>query len=124
MKSNTIPATTPSEVRSPKPVLSVIQGGARKTGKTRRMQQFVKSRPSAFLRIEFDIHRADAPALRSAIDEISNEVGGRLEGPHSFATEQALTNAARALGCFRAAVNALVNAGDPDYKARTAKRAV
>jgi len=54
-------------------------------------------------------------ALRSAIDEISNEVGGRLEGPHAYDKEQALTHAAAALGALRAEVNAKVPAGSKHY---------
>lgn len=59
-----------------------------------------------------DIH---APALRSAIEEISNEVGGRLMGQHAFAKEQALTDAMIGLGVLRAAINKVVPAGDPHY---------
>lgn len=67
------------------------------------------------IRISFEVREEHAPALRSAVEEISNEIGGRLEGPHAFAKEEALTNAAIALGALRAAVNAKVPAGDPYY---------
>lgn len=67
------------------------------------------------VRIVFDVHLEHAPALRSAIDEISQELGGRLEGPHSFNRESALTDAAIAIGALRRAVFALVPAGHPHY---------
>lgn len=68
--------------------------------------------------IKFEVHEAHAPALRSAVEEISNEIGGRLEGMYTFPQEQALTNAAVALGALRRAVDAKVAAGDPDYRGR------
>jgi hypothetical protein len=56
-----------------------------------------------------------APALRSALDELRNIVGGRLEGVHPFAREDALTRAAVAVGDLAAGFNAVIPAGDPDY---------
>lgn len=44
-----------------------------------------------------------APALRSAIEEISNEIGERLVGNHRFDKEEALTRAAAMLGRVRSA---------------------
>lgn len=66
-------------------------------------------------RITFEVADIHAPALRSAIEEISNEVGGRLTGQHAFAKEQALTDAAIGLGTLRKAINKVVGAGDPNY---------
>jgi hypothetical protein len=56
-----------------------------------------------------------APALRSALEEIRNELGGRLEGAFTFAREQAITNASTALGTLSSAINAAVPAGDDHY---------
>ena len=63
----------------------------------------------------FTVPYEHCAALRSAIDEISNEVGGRLEGPHAYDTEQALTHAACALGALRAEVFRKVPAGSKHY---------
>jgi hypothetical protein len=65
--------------------------------------------------ISFTVFLEHAPALRSAVDEISNDIGGRLTGSHSFAKEAALTDAAIALAALRKAVFAKVPAGDPFY---------
>lgn len=76
------------------------------------------SRPSDDLppiRISFTVRAAVAPALRSAIEEISNDIGGRLTGSHRYAKEQALTDAAIALAELRVAVTRKVPAGDPNY---------
>ena len=62
-----------------------------------------------------EIRLEEAPALRSALDEIRNEVGGRLAGSHRFPKEAALTRAVSALGRLAAAVNAVVPEEDPDY---------
>ena len=70
------------------------------------------------VQITFTIDEEVAPALKSAIEEISNEVGGRLEAPHSYDREDALTRAARALGALRAAVSAVVPQADPNYSPR------
>lgn len=67
------------------------------------------------LKITFSVSTEHAPALKSAIDEISNVVGGRLEGAHSFAKEQALTDAAVALGSLRHAIAEKVPKGDAFY---------
>lgn len=55
------------------------------------------------------------PALRSAIQEIRNEVGDRLVGSHKFNKEAALTLAATALGTLAAAINAQVPTEDKHY---------
>ena len=59
------------------------------------------------------------PALRSAIEDISNEIGGRLEGIHQYTKEDALTEAATALGPLRAAVNAVIPVGHVDHETPT-----
>lgn len=56
------------------------------------------------------------PALRSAINEIRNEVGERLAGSHRFAKEYALTRASSALGALSAAINHVIPQEDPDYE--------
>jgi hypothetical protein len=63
-----------------------------------------------------EIPAEHAPALRSAIDEIRNEVGERLAGSHRFPKEYALTRAASALGRLAAAVNTVIPQEDPDYE--------
>jgi len=64
--------------------------------------------------IAFTIREGDGPALRSAIDEIRQKVGQRLEVPHLFAKEHALTNAAIALAALAAELNARF-VEDPHY---------
>lgn len=58
----------------------------------------------------------NAPALRAAIAEIRNELGGRLSGSHRFPKEAALTRAVSALGSLAAAINAVIPEEDPDYE--------
>lgn len=64
------------------------------------------------------VHDEHAPAFRSAIEEIAEEIAGRLEGMHSFAQEQALTDALVPIHNLRAQVFQTVAAGDPHYKKR------
>jgi hypothetical protein len=83
--------------------------------------------------VRFQVHEETLPALYSAIEEISNEVGTRLESPRVYAQQDTLTRAARALGPLRAGISAAhaevaarpENArsrrwdsplGDPDYR--------
>ncbi|MCC2627770.1 MAG: hypothetical protein K0S14_1420 [Thermomicrobiales bacterium] len=56
------------------------------------------------------------PALRSALEDLSNIIGERLVGVHKFEREDALTFAATAVGTLRAAVNQIVPEGHPDYE--------
>lgn len=65
--------------------------------------------------ISFVIDRRFGPALRAAISDISNQVGHKLEQPYAFVTEDALTEAAVALGSLRAAVNAVVPVESKHY---------
>lgn len=74
-----------------------------------------RERTSRLLVITFSIPIEIAPALRSAVEEISHTVGTRLEGSYSFAREQALTDAAESLGALRAAVNRLIPREDQHY---------
>jgi hypothetical protein len=67
------------------------------------------------IKLSFEFHPDHGPALRSAIEEISNTVGGRLVGSHRYAKEQALTDACVVLGALRAAVNSVVPNADPNY---------
>jgi hypothetical protein len=54
-------------------------------------------------------------AFKSAVDDLSDQIGAKLEGPKPYDTEQALTHAAIAVAALRAAVNAQVKAGAKDY---------
>jgi len=72
-------------------------------------------RPCPAIEITLRMPAEIAPAFRSAVDEFSNELGGRLEGSFSFAREQAITDAVRAFGILRATINARIPKGDPHY---------
>lgn len=61
------------------------------------------------------------PAFRSAMEDITNEIGGRLEGIHKYEKEDALTEAAIATNALRAAVNQVVPAGHEDHDTPTAR---
>lgn len=90
---------------------------------TRNIQAKPKSKPTKQrppfsgkkIVIAFEIPVEIAPAFRSAVDEISNELGERLEGPHSFDREEAITDAVMALGALRAAFFSRVPAGHPRW---------
>lgn len=69
----------------------------------------------SLIHIDFAVHAEHASALRSVIDEISQELGERVVGPHSYAREASLTNALVVLGTLRAAVNAKIARGDENY---------
>lgn len=84
----------------------------------RRPTPYVHQMPAAgpgAVEVTFRIHAEHGPALRSALEEIRAEVGGRIEGAHRFAKEAALTRAAVALGSLAAAVNRAFPNADPDY---------
>lgn len=70
------------------------------------------------LTISFTVKEAHAPALRSAIEEISDAVATRTEGKFLTASEHALTCALIGLGQLRAALFPLVPKGDPNYRGR------
>jgi hypothetical protein len=61
--------------------------------------------PEEEISITFRVRRKHGPALRAAIDDIRERVGERSETIASYATEQAVTDAAIALGSLAAAVN-------------------
>lgn len=77
-------------------------------------RQYPENTPG-MTRITFEVADEHAPALRSAVEELSNLLGTRLEGAHSFAKEQALTDATICVGTMRAAVNRVIAKGDPNY---------
>jgi hypothetical protein len=79
------------------------------------MTQVANPKAARTLKIEFEVSSEHAPALRSAIEEISNIVGARLEGAHAYAKEDALTDAAVGLGSLRAAISKQVSRGNPFY---------
>lgn len=49
---------------------------------------------------------------------MAEEIAGRLEGMHSFAQEQALTDALVPIHNLRAQVFKVIPTGDPHYKKR------
>jgi hypothetical protein len=63
-----------------------------------------------------DIPSEFGPALRSALEDLSNILGERLVGVHKFEREDSITFAVTALGPLRAAVNQVVPQGDPNYE--------
>lgn len=66
------------------------------------------------LKIQFEIAEQFMPALASAIEEEKNEVGGRLEGSFSFASEKALTDGAVGLGVLYAALQKAIREHNED----------
>lgn len=66
--------------------------------------------------VDAEIPSEFGPALRSALEDLSNIISERLLGVHKFEREDALTFALTALGPLRAAVNQIVPAGHPDYE--------
>ena len=74
--------------------------------------------PETRLTITFEIFKEQAPALRSALEEISDAVAKRAEGAYDYDIEDALVRAMSGLGVLRAAVFAQVPAGDPMYRRR------
>lgn len=91
----------------------------KKNAKKRHLHLVPPSRPAPtpVLTISFEVSTDHAPALKSAVDEISNIIGSRLALSHSFAKEAALTDAAIGVGALRAAVNRVVRRGDSRYAA-------
>lgn len=65
--------------------------------------------------ITANIPSSQAPAFRSALDEMRNELGGRASGAHKYAKEDALTRAVASVGQFAAALNYVIPEGDPNY---------
>jgi hypothetical protein len=117
MASRSTAAALPTP-KSPESIrrLTLIAGaGASNTGTTSRTAQ-----DNRLITVTFDIAEAHAPALRSAIEEISDAVATRVEGKFTNATEHALTCALVGLGQLRAALYPQVPAGDPNYRGRRA----
>lgn len=79
---------------------------ARPTSRQRptRIHWLVETNLSPMIEVRFIVHEETLPALYSAIEEISNEIGSRLEAPHRYAREDSLTFAARALAPLRAGI--------------------
>ena len=71
--------------------------------------------PAPEIEIAFKVTTSNAPALRSAIDELSTILGKRLEGVHKYTKEAALTKAAIAVGALRAAVSRKCPIEERDY---------
>jgi hypothetical protein len=63
-----------------------------------------------------DIPSALGPALRSAIEELRNELGERAAGAHKYDKEDAITRAITAVGTLAATINAVIPEGDPAYE--------
>lgn len=61
-----------------------------------------------------EIPAAHAPAFRSAVTELRNELGERVAGAHRYGKEAALTRAVSGVGNFAGAVNRVIkrDAGD------------
>lgn len=59
-----------------------------------------------------------APAFRSAIQELRDELADRVSGRYEFKREAPFTRAIIALGTFAAALNCVVLAGDPGFGPR------
>lgn len=71
----------------------------------RNVQWLVETQQSPMIEVRFTVHEDTLPALYSAFEEISNEVGARLEAPHRYAREDSLTFASRALAAVRAGLS-------------------
>lgn len=63
-----------------------------------------------------NIPTCQAPSLRSAVDEIRDELGGRASGAHQYNREDSITRAVDAIGKLSSAINYVVPEGDPDYE--------
>jgi hypothetical protein len=70
------------------------------------------------IQITCNVQAAHAPALRSALEEITDAIATRVEGKFTTPTEHALTCALVGLGQLRAALYPMVPAGDPHYRGR------
>lgn len=55
------------------------------------------------------------PSLRSAIQELRNELGGRASGAHQYNREDSIMRALDAVGKLASGLNAVVPEEDPDY---------
>lgn len=99
-----------STLRAPSPAIVV--------GVTPETQRQLRTSGRTITVPSFTIAEEFAPALRSAIEDITNRVGTALESPSSYSRETALTYAAIGLGALRAAVCRVVPTSDVDYEKR------
>lgn len=67
------------------------------------------------LQFSFELYPEHAAALRSVIEEMSVRLARKLEGASVFATEDAWTKGAVALGILRKTVNEKVPAPAPNF---------
>lgn len=58
------------------------------------------------------------PSLRSALQELRDELADRVSGRYEFKREAPFTRAIIALGTFAGALNCVVPAGDPGFGPR------
>lgn len=65
---------------------------------------------------QVEIPSEHGPALKSAIGEIRDRLGGRLAGSHRPAKEAALTRALAAIGDFAQGLSTITTKGDADYE--------
>jgi hypothetical protein len=65
--------------------------------------------------ISFEVPAHCLPSFRSAIEELSNLIGTRLESSRRFGEEDALTYAAVGVGALRGAVGAKSTRLNPHY---------
>lgn len=116
-KQSVVPAPSPDRsTPSDRPALGVIRGDLPRKQRDARAAAIARAKP-ATIRLDFEVEAKHAPALKSAIDEISNEIGERLKNAAEYAVEDAWTYAAVGLGKFRAAISTQVPYGDPNYRA-------
>jgi hypothetical protein len=66
-----------------------------------------------------EIPSMQAPALRSALQEVRDELADRISARYVYEREAPYTRAITALGTFAAAFNKLVPKGDPDFGPRS-----
>lgn len=113
------------------PKYPVVTRAAMMRRALKNVDWLVETTQSPMVEVRFVVHEEVLPALYSAVEEITNEIGGRLEAPHRYAREDALTRAARALGPLREGIATAHRSlasqrpndkrwrsplGDPDYR--------
>jgi hypothetical protein len=94
---------------------------ARGAEQSRRHTQFyrnVANELPSMVEVRFYINEDALPSLYSAVEEISNEVGARLEAPHRYEREDALVRAARGLAALREGIARTSRTLDATRKAR------
>lgn len=68
------------------------------------------------LTFTFSVPDEHGGALRAAIEGLRNDIGEKLTGNHRYEKEEALTQAAAALGPLAAAINEQVERPEEDYE--------